>query len=68
MELDVNSTPLEISQDTPRGTHIFAIAEKKVARLSGLIDLVIAFQSHENESKIMPIDLKTEDAKILLEI
>ena len=66
MELDVNSTPLEISQDTPRGLHIFAIAEKKVARLSGLIDLVIAYQCPENKSKIMPIDLKTEDAKILL--
>ena len=67
MELEVKSDPLEISTDTPRGIHIHSIAEKKFARLSGLIDLVIAYQSPENEPKIMPIDLKTEDAKILLE-
>ncbi len=67
MEFEVQSPPLQISVDTPRGPHIHANAEKKFARFSGLIDLVIAFKDHENESKIMAIDLKTEDAKILLE-
>ncbi len=67
MELEVKSPDLEISEVTPRGVHIHAIAKNKFARLSGLIDLVIAFRSPEDQFKIMPIDLKTEDARILLE-
>ncbi len=67
MELEVEGPPLEIVTDTPRGNHIHSISEKKIARFSGLIDLVVAFKNPEKESSLLPVDLKTEDARILLE-
>ncbi|HJM66001.1 MAG TPA: 3'-5' exonuclease, partial [Candidatus Thalassarchaeaceae archaeon] len=66
MELEVEGPPFELFTDTPRGKHIHSISEKKIARFSGLIDLVVAFQNSENESSLLPVDLKTEDARILL--
>ena len=67
MELEVEGPPLEIVSDTPRGNHIHSISEKKIARFSGLIDLVVAFQNPDNGPSLLPVDLKTEDARILLE-
>jgi len=66
MELEVEGPPLELFTDTPRGKHIHSISEKKIARFSGLIDLVVAFQNPEKEPSLLPVDLKTEDARILL--
>tara|TARA_B100001113_G_scaffold26994_1_gene19556 strand:- start:1594 stop:6495 length:4902 start_codon:yes stop_codon:yes gene_type:complete len=63
-EMTVKGSPIEIESWSPWGSRAHLTSEHAQGRFSGLVDLVVAY-SDDASSRILPIDLKTEDAYLL---
>ena len=63
-EMTVQGPSIEIESNSPWGSRTHITSDYAQGRFSGLIDLVVAY-SDEESSRILPIDLKTEDAHML---
>tara|TARA_B100000902_G_scaffold318907_1_gene310989 strand:- start:1273 stop:3783 length:2511 start_codon:yes stop_codon:yes gene_type:complete len=65
-EMTVKGSPIEVESWSPWGSKTHLTSEHAQGRFSGLVDLVVAY-SDDDTSRILPIDLKTEDAYLLWE-
>ena len=63
-EMTVKGPSIKIENWSPWGPRTHITSEHAQGRFSGLIDLVVAC-SDEDSSRILPVDLKTEDAHLI---